>query len=89
MKTFRIEIKPHATKPKTYVASYRSPILNAVYQLEFSNTITGAVALHHFVEMLKTRIPAESITRFVIEADSISPPVNAVRDALAMESTAS
>ena len=54
---FEIQIAPHPQKDDWYVARYQSGFLSATYSVEFANSITGAVALYHFVEMLKTRYP--------------------------------
>ena len=69
-KRVEIEISRHESKPGTYVARYRSPVLGAVYSVEFPDSVTGAVALHHFAEMLKTRYPADGATRFVFVSSS-------------------
>ncbi len=84
MKTFEIEITANEGKPGGYIARYHSPILEAVYTVEFPNAITGAVALHHFIEMLKTRYPSGGATRFTIHPDIRPQPLTVVRDALAM-----
>ncbi len=55
--TCEVQITLHPKKADWYVATYRSGFLGAAYSVEFANTITGAVALYHFVEMLKTRYP--------------------------------
>ena len=39
-------------KPDRYVASLRSEFLNATYAVVFSQTVTGAVALHRFTRMI-------------------------------------
>ena len=38
--------------PDRFVASFRSEFLDATYAVVFSQTITGAVALHRFVQMI-------------------------------------
>jgi len=50
--TCEVQVTPHPKKPDWYVATYRSRFLGAAYSVEFPNTITGAVALYHFVEMI-------------------------------------
>ncbi len=57
--TCEVQITAHPEKSDWYVATYRSGFLGASYSVEFANSITGAVALYHFVEMLKTRNPEE------------------------------
>ena len=39
-------------KPNRFVASLRSEFLDATYAVIFSQTITGAVALHRFARMI-------------------------------------
>jgi hypothetical protein len=39
-------------KHDRFVASFRSEFLNATYAVVFSQTITGAVALHRFARMI-------------------------------------
>ena len=50
--TCEVQITPHPEKTDWYVATYRSGFLSAAYSVEFANSITGAVALYHFVEMI-------------------------------------
>lgn len=83
---YEIQITPHVEKPDTFVARYESVFLGAVYSVEFANTVMGAVALHHFVDMLQTRYP-EGRVSFMLPAEAASHPVTAVRDAVSMKST--
>ena len=78
-----VQITAHPKKPDWYVARYRSGFLGATYSVEFPNTVTGAVALYHFVEMLKTRYPGGQVT-FMLPQGSQNHPVPAVRDAFSM-----
>jgi len=87
-KRVEIEISRHREKPGTYVARYRSPVLGAVYSVEFPDSVTGAVALHHFAEMLKTRYPADGATRFVFVSTD-AKATDTLRDAAAMGTWAS
>jgi len=68
------------------VATYRSGFLGATYSVEFANSITGAVALYHFVEMLKTRYPGGQVT-FMLPENAGHHPIHAVRDAFSMRHT--
>ena len=86
MNTCEVQITTHPEKADRYVASYRSGFLGAIYSVEFANSITGAVALSHFVEMLKTRHPQGHVT-FMLPHDSGHHPVSAVRDAFSMQHT--
>ena len=84
--TFEIQIAVHPQKRDWYVARYQSEFLGASYSVEFANSITGAVALYHFVEMLKTRYPHGQVT-FTLPHGAGHHPVTAVRDAFAMQRT--
>ena len=81
-----VQITAHPQKADWYVATYRSGFLGAAYSVEFENTVTGAVALYHFVEMLKTRFPSGQVT-FILPSGSQNHPVPAVRDAFSMQRT--
>lgn len=83
MTAFEIQITPHTEKDGWYVASYTSMVLGATYRVEFPNSITGAVALYHFVEMLKSRYPGGEVT-FMLPSGPGSHPICAVREALSM-----
>ena len=84
--TCEVHITAHSKKPDWYVATYRSGFLGAIYSVEFANSITGAVALYHFVEMLKARHPEGHVT-FMLPANAGHHPVPAVRDAFSMQRT--
>ena len=86
-KSFDIKVRRHDRVPGFYVACYQSPILKATYTVEFPGTVVGAVALHHFTDMLKTRYPAGGVVRFVLPPDETLLPV--VRDALSVEHSSS
>ena len=81
---FEIQITPHPQKADWYVAKYHSGFLSATYSAEFANSITGAVGLFHFVEMLRTRYPHGQVT-FILPANAQHHPVRAVRDALSIQ----
>ena len=40
---------------ETYIATFSSPVLSATFCVVFPNSITGAIALHDFAEMLHHR----------------------------------
>jgi len=82
-KTLEIQVSRHEAKPGFYVAHYQSPLLKATYTVEFPGTVVGAVALHHFTEMLKTRYPVGGVVRFLLPPDETLQPV--LRDALSVE----
>ena len=85
-RTFEVQITSHPTKSDWYVARYESGFLGAVYTVEFANTVTGAVALCHFIDMLKSRYPNGEVT-FQLPAQSVAHPVSAVQDAWSMART--
>ncbi len=84
--TCEVQITAHPEKADWYVATYRSGFLGAFYSVEFANTVTGTVALYHFVAMLKTRHPEGRVT-FMLPADASNHPVSAVKDAFSMQRT--
>ena len=47
-----IRITAVDNKPERFVASLRSEFLDATYAVIFSQTVTGAVALHRFARMI-------------------------------------
>ena len=51
-KRIGITISPVRGHRGEYVAYYRSEFLQSVYSVYFKDTITGALALHHFGEMV-------------------------------------
>ena len=85
-RTFEVQITGHPKKRDWYVASYESGFLGASYSVEFANTVTGAVALYHFVDMLRSRYPNGEVT-FVLPAQAVTHPVSAVQDAWSMQHT--
>jgi hypothetical protein len=82
-KTLEIKVSRQEAKPGFYVARYRSPVLGATYTVEFPGTVVGAVALHHFTEMLKTRYPVGGMVRFLLPPDETLHPV--LQDVLSVE----
>ena len=48
----KIRISRVAGEPGTYVASFTAPVLGATFAVIFSETVTGAVALHRFADMI-------------------------------------
>ena len=47
-----IKISPVHDNPGHYVAAFSSEVLGATFSVVFPETITGAVALHTFAEMI-------------------------------------
>jgi hypothetical protein len=66
--------------PDRFVASFRSEFLDATYAVVFSQTITGAVALHRFARMISGQYGKQVELRF---ANALFPVKNrAVEDIL-------
>jgi len=51
-KRIRISIHPVEDRPGNYLATFRSEFLDATFTVFFKDTITGALALHSFAEMI-------------------------------------
>ena len=45
-------IRPVPDESDTYVAMFDSPVLSSAFCVVFPNSITGAIALHDFADML-------------------------------------
>ncbi len=48
----KIRISRIAGEPGAYVATFTAPVLGATYAVVFSETVTGAVALHRFAKVI-------------------------------------
>ena len=66
--------------PDRFVASFRAEFLDATYAMVFSQTITGAVALHRFVQMISDQYGKQVELR--IANDLFPKPNKAVEDIL-------
>jgi len=66
--------------PDRFVAAFRSEFLDATYAVVFSQTITGAVALHRFVQMISDQYGKQVELR--IANDLFQKPNKAVEDIL-------
>ena len=53
--------------PNRFVASFRSEFLDATYAVVFSQTITGAVALHRFAGMISDQYGKQVELRIAID----------------------
>ena len=63
-----------------FIASFRSEFLDATYAVVFSQTITGAVALHRFVQMISGQYGKQ--VELGIANDLFPIPNKAVEDIL-------
>ena len=68
-------------KPNRFVASLRSEFLDATYAVVFSQTVTGAVALHRFARMISESY-GRQVTRQITD-DLFAGKNKAVEDILA------
>ena len=50
-----ITISPIHNRPGQYIAAFSSRVLDATFSVMFQETITGAVALHTFAEMIRNQ----------------------------------
>ena len=50
-----VTIRPVPDKCDTYVAMFDSPVLSSTFCVVFPDSITGALALHEFADMLQMR----------------------------------
>ena len=48
-----IRIQPITEKPGRFIASFNAEFLNATYALTFGESVTGALALHRFAQMIE------------------------------------
>ena len=48
-----ISVSAAAGKPGTYIGTFTAEVLDATYAVLFRESITGAIALHSFAEMLR------------------------------------
>ena len=48
----KIRISRVAAEPGAYVATFTAPVLGATYAVVFSESVTGAIALHRFADMI-------------------------------------
>ena len=77
----RIRIYPVGDSSGRYVAALTSEVLGATFSVVFDETVTGAVALHLFAEMIRSRYG--SGVELVI-VDAFRPPKDSpVHDVLA------
>ena len=77
----QIIIQPDEESQGRYVAWFSSEILKAVYAVYFHDTVTGAVALHNFTEMIRKRYGDEDI-ELLVSKDKIPFKSKAVSDLL-------
>lgn len=75
-----IRIQAIAEKPGQFIASFNAEFLNATYALTFGESVTGALALHRFAQMIEDQYGKQVIIQLLDEV----PPFHseAVQDIL-------
>lgn len=80
-KSSPIRVSPVPDASGRYVAVFRSQVLDADFSVVFHETITGAVALHTFAEMLRKQY-GYAVEIVLPDATFGLPKSSAVRDVL-------
>jgi len=60
-KKIHITINPVENRKGDYIAHFRSEFLDAVFTVFFKDTITGALALYSFAEMLRKKYEQKQV----------------------------
>ena len=68
-KKIKIMIHPVENRKGNYVACFRSEFLDATFSVYFKDTITGALALHTFSEMLRKKYEQKEIDFLLSEQE--------------------
>ena len=76
----------------SYIAMFVSPVLASTFSLVFPNSITGALALHEFADMLRMRFgkPVElclDTDLFPVRSKAIDDVLSAMREKIPPVST--
>ena len=80
----KIIIKQIESKQGEYIAYYRSELLNATYSVYFRDNIFGAIALHDFSEMIKSKYKKEDI-EFIISEEKMQFNSKALQEAMSLK----
>ena len=76
-----VTVRPVPGKSDSYIALFSAPVLSSVFAAVFPDSITGALALHDFVESLRLRYGRPVEIR--LETDLFPPRSKAIEDVLA------
>ena len=68
-KKIRISIHPVEDHHGDYLAYFRSEFLDATYTVFFKDTITGALALHSFAEMIRRKYQEKEVDFLLSEQE--------------------
>ena len=76
-----VTVRPAPDQSGTYLAIFTSPVLGSTFSVIFPDSITGALALHDFAEMVRLRY--EKPVELVLETDLFPMRSKAMEDVLA------
>ena len=76
-----VTIRPVPDRSSSYIALFSSPVLSSTYSVIFPDSVTGALAVHDFAEMLRLRF--EKPVELVLETDLFPMKSKAMEDVLA------
>ena len=76
-----VTIRPVPDRSSLYIALFSSPVLSSTYSVIFPDSVTGALAVHDFAEMLRLRF--EKPVELVLETDLFPMKSKAMEDVLA------
>jgi len=68
-KRIRISIHPVEGRSGDYLAYFRSEFLDATFTVFFKDTITGALALHSFAEMIRRKYQEKEVDFLLSEQE--------------------
>ena len=81
MKRSALTITIRPVPDDRYVAMFSSPVISATFSVVFPDSITGALALHDFAEMIRLRY--ERDIEIELNVDEFIPRSKAMEDVLA------
>ena len=84
IRNIKIIIKQIESKQGEYIAYYKSELLNATYSVYFRDNIFGAIALHDFSEMIKSKYKKEDI-EFIISEEKMLFKSKALQEAMSLK----
>ena len=76
-----VAIRPVPDNSDSYVAMFASPVLSSTFCVVFPDSITGALALHEFADMLSQRFGRS--VELHLDTDQFLPRSKALEDVLA------
>ena len=84
MTGIKVIIKEVESRRGEYIAYYRSELLNATYSVYFRDNIFGAIALHDFSKMIKSKYKEEDI-EFIISEEKMQFKSKALQEAMSLK----